>query len=167
MAVNINILDESHVSSIVEATSGSNVKRHTDYLEMCIRENYEKKRVTFAAFIDNEFAGMVNLIFLSDYPYFRENSIPEINDLLVVPKYRKQGVGKLLIEATERFARYIYKHIGLGVGLYKDYGAAQRLYCKNGYVPDGNGLIYNNLEASPGNHVRVDDDLLLYLVKEL
>jgi hypothetical protein len=57
--------------------------------------------------------------------------------------------------------------IGLGVGLYKDYGNAQRMYCKRGYVLDGNGISYQNLEVKPGETVVLDDELLLYLVKEL
>ena len=58
-------------------------------------------------------------------------------------------------------------YIGLGVGLYKDYGSAQRLYTKNGYIFDGNGLMYNNIEVIPGKDVFVDDELLLYLYKKI
>jgi GNAT superfamily N-acetyltransferase len=163
MDISIGILEERHIRAIVEATKGTNV----DYLEMCIRENHEKKRVTLAAFIEDEFAGLVNLIFLSDYLYFKNNNIPEINDLLATPKYSHQGIGAKLIDEMEAYAKDTYKYIGLGVGLYKDYGAAHRLYSRKGYVPDGNGLMYNNLEAVPGSHVRVDNDLLLYLVKQL
>jgi len=30
--------------------------------------------------------------------------------------------------------------VGIGVGLYADYGTAQRMYARRGYVPDGHGL---------------------------
>lgn len=59
------------------------------------------------------------------------------------------------------------KYIGIGVGMYKDYGAAQRIYCRRGYIPDGNGIIYNNQIIVPGSMVCVDDDLNLYFTKEL
>ena len=167
MIVDISVLHDEHIEAIVDGTRGSNVPRHGEYLKMCIRENQEKKRITFVAFIGYEFAGMVNLIFESSYPYFKNNYIPEINDLLVVPMFRNQGIAKKLIDETERFASNSYIRVGLGVGLYKDYGSAQRLYFKNGYIPDGNGLMYNNSEVNPGNHVRVDDDLLIYLYKYL
>jgi hypothetical protein len=36
-----------------------------------------------------------------------------------------------------------------------------------GYVLDGNGITYQNVEIKPGNQVIIDDELLLYLVKEL
>ncbi len=73
----------------------------------------------------------------------------------------------MLIDECEKHVSTGYEYIGLGVGLYKDYGSAQRLYIKNGYIFDGNGLMYNNTEVKPGNDVFVDDDLLLYLTKRL
>lgn len=167
MTVNISILAEGHIGAIFEATSGTNVSRHEEYLRKCVGENREKKRITFVAFIEDDFAGMLNIIFESAYPYFKSNNIPEINDLLVVPKFRNKGIAKRLVDEAERYARNTYGRIGLGVGLYKDYGSAQRLYFKNGYIPDGNGLMYNNIEVVPGSHVRVDDDLLIYLYKQL
>ncbi len=57
--------------------------------------------------------------------------------------------------------------MGIGFGLYADYGAAQRLYVQMGYVPDGHGLTWNNEPARAGDMVRVDDDLVLWLRKPL
>ena len=50
--------------------------------------------------------------------------------------------------------------------MYADYGPAQRMYIKRGYVPDGLGLYYKNQPVTPGKNVFVDDDLALYLVKK-
>lgn len=33
--------------------------------------------------------------------------------------------------------------ICLGVGLHYGYGAAQRMYVKRGYIPDGSGVWFN------------------------
>ena len=87
--------------------------------------------------------------------------------MIVIPKFRGKGIGKMLIDKCEKFVSNKYDYIGLGVGLYKDYGSAQRLYTQNGYILDGNGLMYNNIEVEPGRDVFVDDDLLLYLYKKL
>ena len=54
---------------------------------------------------------------------------------------------------------------GIGVGMTADYGAAQRLYIKRGYVPDGRGLVAGEHHVSWGETVRVDDDLVLYFTK--
>ena len=56
---------------------------------------------------------------------------------------------------------------GIAFGLYADYGAAQRLYIKRGYVPDGRGLHYGVTPARPGQCYRLDDELVLYLLKRL
>ena len=43
----------------------------------------------------------------------------------------------------------------------------QRLYHRLGYRPDGNGIMYQDKSVFPGTTVPVDDDLALYLVKNL
>lgn len=141
---------------------------YRSYFNRCFNENISKIRTTYVAYAGTVPAGYVNIILKSDYPYFQDNKIPEINDLYVTPKFRKIGVGKQLLDACEAYAK---KHglakIGLGVGLYQSYGSAQRLYAKNGYIPDGNGLMYHNKPVDPGISVFVDDELLLYLYKDL
>jgi hypothetical protein len=54
---------------------------------------------------------------------------------------------------------------GIGVGMSPDYGAAQRLYVRRGYVPDGNGL--TGRPVRPGAEITVNDGLVLYLTKAL
>jgi GNAT superfamily N-acetyltransferase len=138
-----------------------------DYYEKCLEENQLGSRVTLLAFYDEDLAGCCSLLYKSDYPYFIKHSIPEINNLNVFPQYRKKGVATRIIDELEGIASRTSKVVGLGVGLYKDYGNAQRMYCKRGYVLDGNGITYQNVEVEPGKQVIIDDELLLYLVKEL
>ncbi len=69
--------------------------------------------------------------------------------------------------AAEKEAFKCSPTVGLGVGLYKDYGNAQRLYFKLGYCPDGNGISYNYETVPQGNSVPVDDDLCLWLIKNI
>lgn len=69
------------------------------------------------------------------------------------------------MEALETEVFTSFDTIGIGFGLYASYGTAQRLYTKRGYIPDGRGLMYDNLPAVPGSQVRVDDELTLYLTK--
>ena len=45
--------------------------------------------------------------------------------------------------------------VGIGVGLYPDYGSAQRLYIKRGYLPDGHGATYN-YESNMGGLKRLN-----------
>ncbi|GIO92192.1 N-acetyltransferase [Paenibacillus lactis] len=150
-----------------QAFAQHQIHRPEAYYDRCDLENRTGKRVTLLAYADGELAGVSHLKYDSDYPFFRENGIPEINDLNVFPEYQRQGIANRIIEEFEHIARETTHRIGIGVGLYKDYGAAQRIYCRRGYIPDGHGIMYHNVPVVPGEMVRADDDLVLYLVKEL
>ena len=99
---------------------------------------------------------------------FRKAGIPEIQDLVVAEAYRNAGLGTRMVRALEERARAAGRsHVGIGVGLYRDYGPAQRLYSKLGYVLDGRGVSYKNADVEPGSLVTVDDDLVIWMVKLL
>ncbi|MDT0122416.1 GNAT family N-acetyltransferase [Paenibacillus sp. RRE4] len=138
-----------------------------DYFDKCLEENIEGKRVTLMAYYGDTLAGCCHLIFTSDYPYFKTGNIPEINDLNVFPEFRRKGIASTMFDELERIASMRSRFIGLGVGLYKDYGNAQMMYNKRGYYMDGRGITYKNIEVKPGEQVMVDDDLLMYLIKPL
>jgi len=138
-----------------------------NYYAQCLEENREGGRVTLLALYGEDLAGCCHLLQRSYYPYFQNKGIPEINDLNVFPDYRAKGVAGALLDELEGIAARTSGTVGLGVGLYADYGNAQRLYGKRGYIPDGRGLMYANEAVHPGRTVTVDDDLLLYMVKQL
>ncbi len=112
--------------------------------------------------------GYVTIKWHSAYPHFEEFSIPEIVDLNVLPPFRNQGIGSRLIFKCESEARARgFKSIGIGFGMTADYGNAQRLYIKLGYLPNGHGLFYKNKPLLHGDHITLDDDLVLHLTKSL
>lgn len=105
------------------------------------QEHAAGRRVTFVAVSGGLIVGYTNLVWKSDYDPFQESDIPEINDMHVVDEFQKQGIGTALIRACEDLAAAQgIAVIGIGVGLTPDYAAAQRLYPKLGYVPDGRGI---------------------------
>jgi len=53
------------------------------------------------------------------------------------------------------------------VGLHPGYNAAQRLYARRGYIPDGLGVTYRDRYVREGEQVVFDDDLVLHLIKAL
>ena len=71
------------------------------------------------------------------------------------------------MDTAEALAKKTSDTVTLGVGLYTDYGAAQRMYIKRGYIPDGSGVWYRNENCPPYAEIRNDDDLVLYLSKKL
>ena len=119
------------------------------------------------ALSESTYLGHCSLVWRSAYPGFRDRGIPETQDLNVRPDFRRRGIGSALLDEAERRIAERSDFAGIGFGLYADYGAAQRLYVKRGYVPDGRGLHYGVNPAVAGETYRVDDDLVLYLVKIL
>ena len=103
----------------------------------------------------------------SDYSPFNHANIPEVQDFNVLPSFRRRGVGNELMGAIEARAKQDFETIGIGVGLHGDYGSAQRLYIKRGYVPDGRGLMYNGEAVPLMTNVMNDNSLALYLTKAL
>jgi ribosomal protein S18 acetylase RimI-like enzyme len=143
------------------------INRPDEYYDHCMEENRLDVRVTLLAYVNDILAGVAHLKYDSDYPPFQEQGIPEINDLNIFPEFRRQGIANQMMDQFERIASERYTEIGIGVGLFKSYGAAQRIYCRRGYIPDGNGVVYDNIEVTKGEIVRVDDELNLYFTKEL
>ena len=95
-----------------------------------LAEQEEGRRLAFVAEWRGEFAGCVTLVWVSDYRPFADRQIPEICDLNVLPAHRRQGIGNALLDRAESAAAARSKVVGLGVGLYSDYGAAQRIYVR-------------------------------------
>lgn len=129
-------------------------------------EQEKGERLMWLAYDNDIFAGYVTLKFESYYKPFYDNNIPEIMDLNVLPSFRNKGIGSILLDCAENEAFKKNDIIGLGVGLYKDYGSAQKLYVKRGYIPDGLGVTYNYLPLKPGSNVCLYDDLILWFTKK-
>ncbi len=131
-------------------------------------EHQKHIRTVYLLEKQKQLIGYASLLYTPEYSPFKQAKIPEIHDVLILESFRNQGYGKLLIRYLENIAHgKNYTKIGIGVGLYRDYGPAQALYCKLGYVPDGNGVTYKTAAAIPGTCYPIDDDLVLWLVKAL
>lgn len=124
-------------------------------------------RVVLVATVDRRFAGYVTIVWESHYPPFREAGIPEVVDFNVLPHYRRQGIGTRLMDEAERRIGERSAIVGIGVGLYPDYGAAQRMYVVRGYIPDGRGIWYDVHQVQYGESVCLDDSLALFFTKQL
>lgn len=162
----IRQMKREDVDLVFQALIDHNIKKPLDYIKRCWEENLSGERVTLVALNDQKFAGWLHLISKSNYPYFEEKGIPEINNFDVVPSLRRLGIGNALMDAIEQIAFEKYGVVGVGVGLYYDYGNAQRLYVKRGYIPDGRGIINEGSQVEPGSYVNVGHDLALYLIKK-
>lgn len=139
-----------------------------DYFQVSFEEQQNGKRGVFLAVMDTSIAGYVHYNRYPKYQPFRSLGIPEIQDLYVPPVFRRQGIGAMLVrECEEQAKRERCSDIGIGVGVGGDFGAAQRLYTRLGYIPDGAGVVFERVAVSVGEVRPVDDRLCLMLIKEL
>jgi ribosomal protein S18 acetylase RimI-like enzyme len=113
------------------------------------------------------FAGYLTIRWESDHIPFREKGIPEIVDFNVLKKFQRAGIGTQLMDEAENRISKVTSVAGIGFGVYQDYGAAQILYVKRGYIPDGNGITKNSIPLPHGEVIRIDDELVFFMTKQL
>jgi GNAT superfamily N-acetyltransferase len=168
MNTELRELSEGDREALAAVDGGNGWNADADLWAGYLAEHRVGRRLSVIAWAEGAPVGYGGLVWRPAYEPFRAVGVPEIDNLGVDVKVRQQGVATRLIgffeeRARERGARAI----GLGVGLYADYGPAQRLYFKLGYRPDGRGITSANLPVAPMARVRLDDDLVLWLTKDL
>ena len=102
-----------------------------------------------------------------NYPPFREAAIPFIQNIEIRDDLRGRGYGSRVLEAVENMVSGRSRKVGICVALFDAYGPAQRLYARRGYVPDGRGACHRFTPLRRGQPITLDDDHLLWLVKDL
>lgn len=167
----IEHLTEKHVPELVDAFQKIDLFKSTSLFEGYLKEVVAGERLVWVAFSQDRLVGYITLKWQSLYSSFKEQNIPEIMDLNVLPDARNTGIGSMLLDKAEKEAEKRSSVVGIGVGLYGGedggYGSAQRLYVKRGYVPDGKGVTYNYESTIPGDSYPLDDDLVLWFTKKL
>jgi hypothetical protein len=135
--------------------------------ERYLEEHDSRTRYAVLAEVDGDVAGYVTLAWRSTYPSFAEQGLPEVSDLSLLQHHGRSGIATGLLDHLERVAGQCSPMIGLGVGLYVDYGAAQRMHVRRGYIPDGRGVMYANQPVPAGKTVPLNDDATLMLIKQI
>lgn len=125
------------------------------------------KAICLVAEDDGEPAGYVNVYPDAQDGAFGGRGWPEIVDFAVLERFRRRGIGTALMDAAEQVAARHADTVYLGVGLHSGYGAAQRMYVRRGYEPDGSGAWYAGRVWGQYENCCNDDDLVLYLSKKL
>jgi len=167
MKLTIRTFKEDDIEVISKAFQKIGWKKPASQYEKYYLEQSKDKRLVLVAFIDNDFAGYLTIVWRSDYPPFRKQNIPEIVDLNVLPKYQRQKIATRLMDKAESVVKQKSNIVGLGVGLLPDYGPAQRMYVSRGFVPDGLGVVYDNKVVSFGQKVIIDHSLEIHFAKQL
>jgi ribosomal protein S18 acetylase RimI-like enzyme len=164
----IKAATQADIPSLYAIATEMKAQHETHYFERCMLEQDEGRRLIYISEDETRAVGYVQLNLNPLYPPFRRLGIPEIQDLNVIPGFRRQGIGEALVLHCETIARQRGNaETGIGVGLYSRFGAAQRLYIRLGYVPDGAGAAYDEVPVAMGELRPIDDMLMLKLTKKL
>ena len=131
------------------------------------KEQEEGKRLVFIAEYEGRVSGQCTLVLNPDEGPWANRGIPEIADLTVFFDVHNKGIGSKILDAVEKEASKISGQVYLAVGVHSGYGAAQRIYVKRGYVFDGSGAWYQGKQLEQYAPCCNDDDLVLFMIKEL
>ena len=163
----IEQLTKDRVTWLAEQFTRLAWSKSDSYFRKCFAAQERGEMVVLIARTDETLRGYLKIVWKPDYTSFRDRSIPEIQDLNVVPASRRQGTATRLMDAAESIVSAQSSVVGIGVGLHPGYAAAQRLYIQRGYVPDAMPLTYNGEFVTEGQDVRLDDGLVLHLIKNM
>ena len=138
------------------------------YFERQFSFQQKGERQVYIAVYDGTDAGYCILNWIPKYSLFKKLGIPEIQDLNVLPHFRRQGIAKAMIAQCEDEARARgLEYMGIGVSVSPSFGPAQILYTRLGYIPDGGGVTYDRKQTANGEFRPLDDQLCLMMVKGL
>lgn len=116
--IQVKFLSANDFPIITDAFNVIGWNKPITLFEQYLEEANSGSRLILVAFIDNKFAGYITLKWQSLYQSFKNQNIPEIIDLNVLPAFRKRGVGSMLLNIAEKEAATKNNIVGLGVGLY-------------------------------------------------
>lgn len=166
--MNIRQATENDIALLYDVAAKMSAHHERGYFERCLDEQRQGNRDIYVWAEEGSLTGYIQLIWSPVYAPFRRLDVPEIQDLNVIPAARGQGIGNALVAYCEDAARNAGKaDIGLGVGLHSGFGAAQRLYVRRGYMPDGAGIAYDEQGVRAGDMRPIDDLLCLKMIKAL
>jgi GNAT superfamily N-acetyltransferase len=133
-----------------------------------LAEHAEPNGISMLATSGLDPVGYAAIVWESNYEGFRSRGTPLLHQIVVGERWRRRGIATLLMDAAEGLlvARGI-SELGVTVGLFDEYGPAQRMYAKRGYVPDGRGVCKDQRPLSEGEQISLDHAVMLWLTKDL
>jgi GNAT superfamily N-acetyltransferase len=141
--------------------------KRSGYFRECVAAQKRGEMVMLIARTGEQLHGYLKIVWQPMYAPFREQNIPEIQDLNVVPNSRRKGVASRLMDRAEQIIAERSPIAGIGFGLHPGYAAAQRMYVLRGYVPDAMPVTYHDEFVKEGQELKLDDELVLHLTKKL
>ena len=165
--ITVDSMSFDDIEDILQKYSDQGWNKPRDIIEGYFEKQKNDDLSVFVAKYNDDLAGYTVLFKDTGVGPFANKGIPVINDLIVFEKFQCKGIGCHILDAAEQKASELNNCVQLAVGLHSGYGAAQRIYVKRGYVPDGSGVWYKDSPLDPYDDCQNDDELVLYLIKNL
>ena len=162
----IRKMQESDIQELSRGFISQGWPSREEILTRYFKEQESGEREVLVAEVEGAVAGYITILPSAKHGPFAE-VYPELSDFNVFEPFRNQGVGNQLLEEAEKRVKLVSIKVSLGVGLHSGYGAAQRLYIKRGYIPDGTGVWYQNHQPAMNAVCEDIGELILYLSKNL
>lgn len=160
-------LNKDHINKINKNFIEQNWDSRRDILNKYLIEQENNKRIILVYEVNKDCAGYITLVINPSTGPFKDTDIPEIVDFNVFEKYQKNGIGQKLLTEIIKLAKQFNNKVGIGVGLNPNYGNAQKLYVKNGFIPDGKGVYFKGKILEVNKNCLNNDDLAIYFLKNL
>ena len=162
----IRKMQESDIQELSRGFISQGWPSREEILTRYFKEQESGEREVLVAEVEGAVAGYITILPSAKHGPFAE-VYPELSDFNVFEPFRNQGIGNQLLEEAEKRVKLVSIKVSLGVGLHSGYGAAQRLYIKRGYIPDGTGVWYQNHQPAMNAVCEDIGELVLYLSKNL
>ena len=162
----IRKMQESDIKNLSRGFISQGWSSREEILTRYFKEQESGEREVLVAEVEGAVAGYITILPSAKHGPFAE-VYPELSDFNVFEPFRNQGIGNQLLEEAEKRVNLVSIKVSLGVGLHSGYGAAQRLYIKRGYIPDGTGVWYQNYQPAMNAVCEDIGELVLYLSKNL
>lgn len=165
--VTVRAMEPEECQAFAQGFAAQGWDKPLSQFQRYLEEQTRGERKVLVGLWQGEQAGYTTLLPKAPAGAFAGKDWPEVCDFNVLEKFQRRGIGNKILQTAEELAGEVSDTVCLGVGLYRGYGAAQRLYIKRGYIPDGTGVWYREVQIEPYGPCAADDDLVLYLYKKL
>lgn len=118
-----HLLDPKRIESLEYAS---------EYLKKLLKRCEEKTGKVFVVEIHEEIVGMISVLIEEDASHHHLKKHAHINDLIILPEHRGNGLSRMLLEKAEEYARSMNVTF-IDTAVYLNNGKALKAYTRNGY----------------------------------
>lgn len=140
-SIEIRAMNDNDIPAICTADN-DNSEDNVSYLKRHLECQRRQECSALIATYQGKPAGFVFLYYKCKWGGLANCNIPGIVDLKVFEEFRQKKIATALMDKVEEIAVKHSNKVYLDVCMNSEYGPAQRLYVKRGYVPDGKGVYY-------------------------